>query len=82
MLSEVIFVASHLNIQLLDSNFLWFFGLCLVLVGVVNLDTVGLLDVLSLLDLVIHLFQLLLELLFFFILSIFLVFRLIVRLSC
>lgn len=82
VLSEVGLIALHLNIQLLDPHFLWLLGLRLVLVRVVDLNAVGFLNVLSLLDLVVHFFQLLLELFFLFVFSVLLVFRLIVGLSC
>lgn len=82
MLSEVGLIALHLNIQLLDPHFLRLLGLRLVLVRVVDLNAVGLLNVLSLLNLVIHFFQFLLQLLLLFVLSVLLIFRLIVGLSC
>jgi hypothetical protein len=73
MLSEVVFIAPDLNIQLLYSSFLGLLWLYFIFICIINFNVVRFFDMFSLLDFIIHLFQLLLKLLFFLVLSIFFV---------
>lgn len=78
----MILIALDLYVQLLDPHLFCLLGLWLGFGRSIDLDAVGLLYVFALLDLVIHLFELLLQLFLFLILSILLTFFVISRLGC